>query len=228
MVKISTLSLFAASASAAAVIRSDMTPANMLIQAVQELPFAESSGTCGIPRETQLRFHNGCHGPVHIWRQDSSVDKATVLPAGGVYGEPIRQDWRSGLTGFRVSQDGMSPYSGEATGMLTQWLGIKADGATWNGHTYNTLGADKDNIIVGWGVGLGIVCGSGADDNATEPKSLKANDFKDLNSNTAESRNFRWNMNLKCPEGYPKLLNSFASGNIYLCSVPKDRDLNEE
>lgn len=225
MVKISALSLFAASAAAVAVVRSDVTPANMLMQAVQELPLAESSGSCGVPRKTQLRFYNGCSGPVHIWRQDSSVDKATVLPAGGVYGEPIRQDWRSGLTGFRVSQDGMSPYNGRPTGMLSQWLSIHPDGASWNGHTYNVLGDDKENIIVGWGVGIGITCG-GKEGDAAEPKSVEAKESKDFNSNTSQNRNFRWNMALTCPEGYPKVLSSSASGSVYLCTVPKDHDLN--
>lgn len=223
MVKISALSLLAATATAANVLGSDVTPANMLSQSMQELPVGEGSGgTCGVPKKTQLRFVNSCHMPVHIWRQDSSVDKATVLPVDGAYGEPIRQDWRSGMTGFRLSQDGMAPYAGRPTGMLSQWMGITPEYAAWNGHTYNVMGADKDNIIVGWGLAMAATCGKTAGDNSdAETTDVAAREVKNLYSNPAEERNFRWNMKLMCPKEYPIMLSVWAQGDVYLCGIPQ-------
>jgi hypothetical protein len=176
---------------------------------MQTLPAQEE--TCVSPRKTQLRFHNNCGVPVHVWRQDSSVDKATVLADGGVFGEALRNDWRSGTISYRLSKDGSAPYSGNAISMLSYWHQFTDKGVTWKGHTYNTFAPQEETIIAGWRISMAAFCQvpSKAQDAADE-QGLGAGDVEPLN------KDYRWNLSVSCGgNNVPTQLTAY--GDVYLC-----------
>lgn len=104
----------AATVSGAVASRAPETSAATFTQAMQELQCEEDK--CN-KHSTALHIVNKCTYAVHVWRADSSVDKAAILTPGGSLNEPFRQDWRSGLVGYRISTADHAPYDTNGNGV---------------------------------------------------------------------------------------------------------------
>lgn len=116
MVKFATIVALASGASAAVMDRApeETSPVKMN-QVPQELAMPEAQCKKVF---TAIAIKNACDYPVHVWRDDSSVDKAAVLQPNSALVEPMRYDWRSGYLGYRLSPSPAGPYDGN-TGTTT-------------------------------------------------------------------------------------------------------------
>lgn len=106
MVKITLPTVIAA---VAAIATADNTSPSTLPQLTQDLSVSDMCPITGT-----VTFKNNCPFDLHIWRYDSSVDKAAVLSSRNSFTEPIRQDFRSGLLSYKVATDGRAVHDGYA------------------------------------------------------------------------------------------------------------------
>lgn len=101
--------LLAVTASAATIVPKAETSVNTMPQMSQTLTYGEEDATCP-KHDTSFTIINKCPYPVHIWRADSSIDKAAELASQATFKEPLRQDWRSGILSYRLATDAGAPY----------------------------------------------------------------------------------------------------------------------
>lgn len=106
-----------------------------ITQLAQTLP----DTSCVNQRHT-MTFVNNCPYTIHIWRDDSVVDKAAALNAGSEHVEVLREDWRSGIMSFRISPFETGPYEGKATSFISYYQSLTNSSGSLYGQGYNVFG----------------------------------------------------------------------------------------
>lgn len=142
-----------ASVSGAVVKRGEDTSPATFTQAMQQLQVDEPR--CD-KHQTLFGVYNNCAYPIHLWRDDSSVDKAAVLSPGARFTEPFRQDWRSGLISYRISTSENGPYSAQGATFLTYNHKRTSKGGSLAAHLYHVFNnqfEDEDIGMVAAGFG---------------------------------------------------------------------------
>lgn len=134
----------------AAMAAAQETSPSTISQLTQDLALSQMCPITG-----KVNFVNNCPFDLHIWRYDSSVDKAAVLSAKNTFSEPIRQDFRSGLLGYKVATDGRAVHDGYA------WLNLNYRFVVTKNHANGlaSVGTGFTNPLEGYSYGTSVSLG---------------------------------------------------------------------